>query len=221
MNRIIVVVEGQSEEEFIKSVVAPYLLKYSIYITPIVVRTSKNFKGGIVSYAKFKYHVELILKQDKTALVTSMIDYFRLPNDFPHYNDLGMIENPFKKVEHLENGLSKSIGNDRFIPYIQLHEFEALLFSDRKGFQEYISTSEDNFHQMMKEIDAILEEFDLPELINTRPELAPSKRILKIFPKYNKVVFGSLIAEEIGIEKILSKCSRFGFWVQTLINRFQ
>lgn len=220
MNRIIVVVEGQTEEEFIKCVVGPYLSKYSIYITPIVVRTSKNFKGGIVSYKKFKRDVELYIKQEKDVIVTSMIDFFRIPVDFPFYDELGMIQNVFDKVRHLEKGMFQDISSDRFIPYIQLHEFEALLFSDRNGFLEYIGASKSNQERMIEKIDAILDEYDLPELINSRPEFAPSKRIKKIFPEYNKVVFGTLIAEKIGMETIRAKCSRFDAWIQSIIDRF-
>ncbi len=221
MNRIIVVVEGQSEEEFIKRTVAPYLLMRNISMTPIVVRTGKNVKGGLSSYQKFKNDVVGYLKQDNSIIVTSMIDYFRIPTSFPSYDSLGNVQFVDDKVTHLERGMFDDINDSRFIAYIQLHEFEALLFSDIKGFQGISEYSGRNSEKIIKEISQILEEYDSPEMINSRPELAPSKRILKIIPEYNKVLFGSIIAEEIGMETIRAKCSRFDEWIQTIIDRFQ
>lgn len=96
-------------------------------------------------------------------------------------------------------------------PYIQLHEFEALLFSSGKGFMKYFEEKE------TLQLKGIIESFENPEDINSSPEGAPSKRILKIIPDYDKVMYGNIIALEIGLRTIREKCPRFNNWVNTLI----
>jgi hypothetical protein len=110
----------------------------------------------------------------------------------------------------------KCIGDDindsRFIPYIQLHEFESLLYSSNKGFEAYFSNEE------KKETQKIIDEFPNPEDINSSPEKAPSKRLLAIKNDYDKVVEGNIIALEIGFKQIMDRCPRFKAWIEKLID---
>jgi len=117
-------------------------------------------------------------------------------------------------VKGLEKAFSLDIHNERFIPYIQLHEFETLLFSDINGF-EYIFGDE---RSKVRQIAQIIAEYPEPERINDSPQTAPSKRILAIFPNYQKVEMGSLIALENSIENIISKCPHFAAWITQLKN---
>lgn len=114
----------------------------------------------------------------------------------------------------MEKVLKEDIDDRRFIPYIQLHEFEALLFSSDRGFK-YFSEEE------IKKLAAIIDEFDNPEDINSNPESAPSKRLMKIVDNYDKVLFGNVMALEIGIDTILNKCPRFKAWTEELIEKAQ
>lgn len=107
----------------------------------------------------------------------------------------------------------EEIGDCRFVPYIQLHEFEALLFSSNAGFRYYFSAEEAD-----KTLD-IIQAFENPEAINSSPQGAPSKRLIAIKPDYDKVMEGNLIALEIGLEAILEKCPRFRTWTDKLIER--
>lgn len=115
------------------------------------------------------------------------------------------------QVESLEQALTDVINDRRFIPYIQLHEFEALLFSTNNGFEHYFMAQQAN------ETQSIVTRYKNPEEINSTPQGAPSKRILSIHEDYDKVIEGNLIALEIGIKAILSKCPRFKEWVDLLI----
>ena len=117
------------------------------------------------------------------------------------------------KVDKLEEFFGQDINDKRFIPYIQLHEFEALLFSSNRGFEKY---EEEKIYFKTKEI---IESFKNPEDINSSPQTSPSKRLLAINPKYNKVIDGNIIALEIGIQTILKKCPRFNFWLNNLISK--
>ena len=119
-------------------------------------------------------------------------------------------------MDKLEEELEKDIGcrfSDRFIPYFQLHEFEGLLFNDFKVF-------EDSFmdHELLNkdELKAIIDTYSNPELINGNIETAPSRRLEKLIKGYNKVVYGSIIAESIGFDRIRDKSVRFSQWIEKM-----
>ncbi|MDE6447499.1 MAG: DUF4276 family protein, partial [Muribaculaceae bacterium] len=111
------------------------------------------------------------------------------------------------------NFKERALNDWRFIPYIQLHEFEALLFSAVNGFEMYFED------ETSKKIQEIIDSYDNPEEINNAPETAPSKRLLRIIPDYDKVIYGTIIALEIGLPKILNRCPRFRAWTDSLIQR--
>ena len=112
----------------------------------------------------------------------------------------------------MQKAIDDDINDRRFSSYIQLHEFEALLFSSNKGFEKWMSEN-------MMQTDDIISKFPNPEDINTSTDGAPSKRLLAIQPTYDKVMQGNLIALEVGIRQMLDKCPRFRQWVEMLIYR--
>lgn len=212
MKRIYIIVEGQTEKEFVQEIIAPYLQTYHIYsVTPILIHTSKIGRGGFVNYAHLKNDIlKLLHSSQKDILVTMLVDFFRCP-ELPHKEQWEAITDHKKQVEKMEYCIQEDIHDERFIPYIQLHEFEALLFASNAGFEEYFTESQ------QKETNAIVQHFENPEDINSTPEGAPSKRILAIRDNYDKVIQGNLIALHVGIEKMLEKCPRFNKWVERLI----
>ena len=213
--RIYIIVEGQTEESFVNEILSKYLLQHDIYIFPSKIETSKGHKGGFVNYNHLKRDVNIRLKQmGNDILVTTFIDFFRCP-ELPNKERYINIADHHERVTQMEKVISDEIDDWRFIPYIQLHEFEALLFSSDKGFKEYFTNAE------YVKLNEIIKEFDNPEDINSDPESAPSKRMMKIVENYNKVIYGNVIALENGIETILSKCPRFRAWVENLITRAQ
>ena len=115
----------------------------------------------------------------------------------------------------MENCIGGDIGDRRFIPYIQLHEFEALLYASNAGFEKYFPEDE------ARETAAVISAFPNPELINSSPDKAPSKRLLAIHKGYDKVIEGNLIALEVGLQTILNKCPRFGKWLERLVRECQ
>ena len=118
-----------------------------------------------------------------------------------------------EQIQSLEAAINEAIDDRRFFSYIQLHEFEDLLFSSNKGFEYYFS------EELAAKTASIISSYDTPEDINTSPEGAPSKRLLAIKSDYNKVLEGNLIALEIGIKSILEKCPRFAEWIKTIIEK--
>ena len=214
MKRMFIVVEGQTEEAFVKELMTPYFMQHGIYdIRPVLIQTSKGHKGGFVNYEHLKNELLRLLKsQGQDVIVTTFVDFFRCP-ELPNQNDIDTLPSHIQKVEAMEKSISDDINDWRFIPYIQLHEFEALLFSSANGFEMYFEA------QISKEIQGIINSFDNPEEINSSPETAPSKRLIRILPYYDKVIYGNIVALEIGLPAILSKCPRFRRWIDSLIHR--
>lgn len=216
MKRLYIVVEGQSEQEFIKSTLSPYLAGKGIFsVTPILIKTSKHGRGGHVNATHLTNTINGLLKetQDTQIIVTTFIDLFRIPTNMPGYDNAQLLSSTIAQVEYLEGCLAEAIGDRRFYPYIQRHEFEALIFSSNIGFEKYFSEDQ------AARTETIVNGFNNPEDINSSPESSPSKRILAIVPDYDKVLLGNLLALEIGIDVILSRCPRFAMWVNELIRR--
>lgn len=213
MKRLYVIVEGQTEQEFINTLVAPYLQNYGIYsVTPILIHTSKTGKGGFVNYQHLKNDAKRLLNSQKQDVVVSMlVDFFRCP-EIPDKEKWSAKASHMEQVKAMEQCIKEDINDARFIPYIQLHEFEALLFASNKGFEIYFNKEESAATQ------SIIAQYENPEDINTTPEGAPSKRILSIKNDYDKVLEGNLIALETGFPAIMEKCPRFRAWIETLID---
>ena len=215
---VIVVVEGQTEEEFVNESLRPWLNSQSVFdVRAIKIRSSRDAKGGNIGYQKFKNDVTRLLKHEKDVLVTSLIDFFRLPPSFPQYDEARKITDKVKKVEFLENAIAADIDSQRFIPYIQMHEFEALLYTNVEGFK---FLPELDLRQII-EIEAIIQKFPNPEQINDHPETAPSKRLKKIYPGYKKVLHGNFIIMENTFSALLEKCPRFRHWATSIVSRMK
>ena len=215
MSKILILVEGQAEETFVREVLAPYLSKDGVYpiaklATTKRVKSGPDFKGGIVSYGKFKNDIVRLLGDTSAAIVTTMIDFYGLPADFPGRRTLPT-GSCYDQVAYLEREIGNDIGHPRLLPYLALHEFEAMLFvAPEKIAQAFPGTNKGG------ELTAIREQFHSPEEIDDDPHAAPSKRLEAIFPGYEKPLHGPLVVLEIGIEQIRRECSHFNDWLARL-----
>jgi len=135
--------------------------------------------------------------------------------DFPNRNQFIHTPDPYKKVESAENELAKDINNPRFIPNIQLHEFEAILFSKVEQIHQSMIASGSTPSELRK-LQAIKAGFPSPEYINDNPTTAPSKRIRQIYPSFQKPTDGIIIAKNIGIPTIRRECTHFDKWLTRL-----
>ena len=211
MIRLNIVVEGQTEEAFVNEVLLEHLQRLGIYATPILLRTSKTGRGGVSTFAKIEHQVTRLCKEDTGAYVTTMLDYYGLPKDFPAIQQ----KNPrdaYQSVNLLEAGFQARIGYpQRFIPGILLHEFEALLFADINSFDILEADCPGIVASLTKEVAGIE-----PEAINDRPETAPSKRIIKHFSRYQKPLHGSLVAMDVGLDTMKARCPHFSQWLGKL-----
>lgn len=207
MSRLYIVVEGQTEETFVNEVLYPHLQPLSLYISPINL-------DGIKPYQAVRRVISYLIKQHGPSgvHVTTMLDLYALPPDVPGFTTNTQTPNPYSRVEAIEAAIKADIDYYRFIPYVQLHEFEALLFSDvaKIGCQ---------YPDQMQGIEALAREinqFSGPEYVNDGPDTAPSKRIKEHIPNYDKVFAGSLTAMDIGLPRMREQCPHFGQWLSRL-----
>ena len=112
----------------------------------------------------------------------------------------------------LRQGLPHLWYPPKAIPYVQRHEFEGLLFSDVSVFAGLVEAPDGSVEALQK----IRSQFETPEDINDYKDTAPSKRIKKVIPRYDKRVNAPLLAVEIGLDKIRTECPRFNDWVTSL-----
>ena len=218
MKRLIIIVEGHTEKEFVDNVLSPYL--YAKGLQSVSCFKIKHTKGGLTKYRHLKTDL-LNCVYEKDVVVTTLIDFYALPNDFPQYDEAARIEDKAERLTFLEAAIVDDIQSEsdayfpNLLPYIQLHEFEALVFSSLHSITSLFDDDEADF----AEIERIVNAHSNPEDINDNPKTAPSKRLLKLIKGYHKVVDGIMIIEETGIETVLKKCTRFNSWVETLIEK--
>lgn len=223
MARIIVHVEGQTEESFVKDILAPHLYNFGFdKVSPRLLGNprARLFRGGIKSWESVRKEIINHLKEDAGSFSTTMVDYYALPNNWPQKLESKQL--PFlQKSPIIENALLNDItsqmGNGfnpkRFIPYIIMHEFEGLLFSDCNLFSQGIYKPE-----LLNDFQSIRNQFATPEEINDSPETAPSKRVEALYPGYQKPLLGTLAILNIGLATIRNQCPFFNNWICRLEN---
>lgn len=203
MKRVIVYCEGPTEETFVNRVLAPAFEHKQIYLFA----SSCN---GVSKYSIIKRDLTTLCKHDPSAIITTMLDYYALPLDTPGMRD-NIPGTIYDKVKHVEAKMLEDIGADNLLPNLMLHEFEALLFSDPKCFSYCGLRARD-----IDLLCSIRDNADTPEHINNDPNTAPSKRILRIYPEYDKVLDGFHIAQDIGLETMRTECKHFDEWISTI-----
>jgi len=217
VRRVSVVVEGQTEESFVKNILAPVLYQHKVYLTPIILGPPGH-KGGNTNYARVKKDVILQLKQDQAAYCSTMLDFYGLGRGFPGTPLPANLPN-VDKVTHIEQAVKADIiaespnlrSDIRFLPYLQLHEFEGLLFSDPAALARGLGQQ-----GLAPQFEAIRRQFPTPEDINDDPNSAPSKRVRAIYAGYRKILDGTLAAEAVGIDRIRQECPHFRQWIERL-----
>lgn len=213
MKRVLMLVEGQTEERFVKDVLAPFFEPSAIYLTPTVLVTKRvkdgpNFKGGVTHFAKFESDLRNLLA-DSDALVTTMLDYYALPEDFPGMSTRSTVGSARERARHVERAVDRHFGSPANLrTFLALHEFEAWLFADAEVLPEVMAAK-----SQATAFAAIRSGVATPEDINDGPKTAPSKRIEALFPAYRKRLHGSRVAQRIGIQRIRQECPHFAQWL--------
>lgn len=225
MTRLIVHVEGETEETFVNEVLKPFLFGngYSLVGARLLGNArQRNRRGGIRSWNAVRRDIVNHLKEDTGCRATTMVDYYALPQSgdgaWPGRAAATQLAFP-EKAAVIEKALLQDVCNEmgagfdqnRFIPYVMMHEFEGLLFSNASLFGRGIGRPDLSPH-----FQAIRDQFVSPEEINDSPITAPSKRILKLLPSYQKPFMGTLAVLEIGLDNIRQECPLFRRWLERL-----
>jgi hypothetical protein len=217
MIRVYVVCEGRTEEMFVLRLLSEPFAEKGVYLYPSKLGRSGH-KGGNVKAERICFDVRERLLKNKRAFCTTFFDFYALPENFPGKKDADRKRDVFSKAVCVQKALTQRINREigdeparRFIPYIQMYEFEGLLFSDPENLASGIDRSDlaPDFHLIRKA-------FSTPENINDGYETAPSRRITKLCPGYQKPSDGILAARTMGIEIIRRSCPLFNEWLLRL-----
>ncbi len=211
---LIIHVEGDTEKRFVDRLLKPYLSdKY--HVIPIINKTSVGHFGGLSHYKQFRKNTRQLCRKSE-CLLTTMLDLYHLPTDFPGQNDAELPSDAEQRVKYLEEKMKEDLAIQPptyFIPYIQLHEFEALLFSDIEIVDKVLRV---NSCSDKPALQSIMKRYnDKPEMINT--DEGPSVKLDKISKRqYKKIVHGIDIAEKITIDRMRERCPHFDQWLKQL-----
>ncbi len=224
MLRLLILVEGETEETFVNEVLARYWLprgfsRVDARITGNARLRSK--RGGVRGWPEVRSEILRHLRSDDRIYMTTLVDYYGMPGDqrkansWPGRYEAAVL--PFRdKGNHVASALLAEIDKElrdtrRFIPFVVMHEFEAVLFSDCEKFAAAIGRTD-----LRVELLGIRAAFSSPEEINDSPDTHPSQRIIDLIPEYRKPIHGNVAAIEIGLETICRECAHFRQWITRL-----
>jgi hypothetical protein len=216
MVRVHVFVEGKTEKIFVQSLLLSHFAQNGIYLFPRQLGKPRH-KRGICEYPLARRDILATLKRDTAAFCTTMFDYYAMPDSWPERE--AARQSPFRQkammveqaiLADIAGELGEGFDRSRFIPYVQMHEFEALLFSQPGVLAAGLEAINE------EETQRIRSAFESPEEINDSQQTAPSKRIMQLCPGYQKVTDGVLIAQKIGLQTIRAECPHFNEWIEKL-----
>ena len=218
MSRLLILVEGQTEMGFVNDVLAPHLLGCcGVFANATMIKARGS---GIGRWEGALNRIIGLLKQDSGQIVSTMVDYYGMPRDWPGRASAPPGgATPSQIAEPIERAMLAAVGRDmggdfnpsRFVPYVMMHEFEAMLFSDCVAFWDGIGRCD-----LAVKFQAIRDEFANPEAIDDSPDNAPSKRIEALMPLYRKPLMGPPAAQRIRLATIRKECPHFGDWLARL-----
>ena len=212
MARVLILVEGYTEELFIKRILAPYLLPHNVFPQVTIIHTRKvqdaaDFKGGRVTWGKVSPLLKRLLNDRDAALVTTFFDYYGLHKDFPK----SKTGDGYKKVLELEVWVKQKFSDLRLHPYFFLHEFEAMMIVRPDEL-----ASQTDRPDILSKLQEVRSGCSSPEEINDHPDTAPSRRIGKLIPNYKKTGHGIAVIQNVGLDAIRAECPHFNEWLTKL-----
>jgi hypothetical protein len=225
MARLLIHVEGETEEVFVNEVLAPHLRNEGWEgVSARIVGNARlrERRGGIKAWSAVREDILRHLKEDQGCCATTMVDFYALPQGantgWPGRAAAAQLPT-LGKAPHVEAQLDadvrRAMGPNfqaaRFIPFVIMHEFEGLLFSDCEAFSRGVGRPD-----LQEAMQAVRDEFATPEEINDSPHTAPSKRVEALIPGYQKPFLGTLAALEVGLRRIREECPHFGAWLTRL-----
>lgn len=225
MTRLLIHVEGKTEETFVNEILAPYLYSHGYSrVSARLVGSARlrDRRGGIRAWEAVKKDIVNHLREDPDCLASTMVDYYALPQTgeraWPGRELAGRLPFPHKAksvqdalLTDVCDAMGRGFDSRRFVPYVMMHEFEGLLFSDCERFARGIGRP-----SLAPRFQQIRDGFETPEEIDDSPATAPSKRVEALVPGYEKPLMGTLAVLEIGLQAIREQCPHFRSWLEGL-----
>lgn len=219
MIEVLVVGEGQTEETFIRDVLAPPLAGQGVFLHPRLIRTSRDGRGGALNRDRVLRYLRNTLRERADVYVATFFDLYALASDFPGRTEAEAIADPLARASMIESRFAEVVvggaqcRRDRFLPHIQPYEFETLLFSDVDSLIEI----EPAWKASAAPLHAVRAGVDSPEYINDGARTHPSARLQALLsPRFDKVLHGPRAAAYIGLDRIRHECRHFGDWLALL-----
>lgn len=221
MKRLYLTVEGQTEAAFATSVLTPHLANFNVFLTaPRFTGLHKRRRGRIPqggmlnTFGHALSDIKTWLKEDKSpeARFSMMVDLYSLPSDFPGYEEGMTKPTGREQAIALESSLAAEIGDARFVPYLQVYEYEALVLVDPRRISSIYDVPESRIEALCQECGG----YGTPEEINHGQHSHPKYRIQQKVLEYDENVAGPLIAENIGLPTLRDRCPHFGAWLTSL-----
>jgi len=217
VSRVLALVEGYTERAFVSEVLAPELGRLGIDLRARIVG-KVGHKGGVRRFESVRKDLCALLRQEPRSFVTTMFDYYGLPSDWPGLAG-AKGKPPLMAARCVEEAMARDIcaamgdpfEKARFIPYVQMHEFEALLFSAPAALANAVQCP-----SLKPQFEAVVTECGEPEGIDDRPEKCPSKRIEALARHYQKTVHGPIAAQRVGLARMRAACPHFAAWLGRL-----
>jgi hypothetical protein len=218
MKRVLLLVEGDAEYAFVRRTLTSYYASRDIVPIATIICTGyvgneRRFRGGVSKYSQIRKDVLRLLNDSDAAVVTTMLDLYGLPEDFPG-RDSAPRGAGADKATHLETAFGNDICKRRFLPNLLVHEFEALLFAAPVAIANQLGDP-----SLAMQLEDVRRRVASPEDIDDSRENSPSHRLVRLHPAYEKVSDGTAIADAIGIEAIRQVCPHFGGWLNELERR--
>jgi Domain of unknown function (DUF4276) len=222
MVRLYFYVEGQTEQEYAVRVLKPHLARFGVQVMGAVLAASGRkhghvSRGGGRRYPPMRNDLGRLLRQDARAdaRFTTMFDLFALHDGFPGWDEADKQRHiPHERILTLESAFAADVGDHRFIPHIQVYEFETILLCEPYHFAMVYENADAGIAALREAVAAATS----PELVNEGPLTAPSKRIIAHFPQYSrqKTTVGAELAECVGIDMARRLCPHFDSWLKML-----
>lgn len=226
MKYINIIAEGSSEEVFVNDVLVKHFAPMNKFVSVRKIETgwdrinNKPAKGGLLKYIKLRNDILRWIQSDRgkaNTWYTTFVDLYAFPKDAqsPYTSQLQAITDPYQKIAALEEVIDQDINHPNFIPYVQLHEFEAFLMVEPDRLLGMYPDGQTGINRLKRDIQGMN-----PEEINETPQTAPSKRIIQYLPDYEgqKAQVGPMVAEEIGLNLLRQRCPHFNDWITHLEN---
>ncbi len=221
MNEVVAIVEGETEQTFVRDQLAAHLALLGTTIWAVLPGRHRK-QGGVKKWVVAKADIVRTLREKRYC--TTMFDYYAMPDDWP-----GRVSSKRllwqERADHVQAemladitaAMGQSFNPKVFLPYVQLHEFEALTFADVEKLASVTAPLQNRaIEQHRKQFEQILAAAGHPEAINDNYDTCPSRRILAVEPGYRKRVHGPIATGRIGLATLREKCQHFAAWLKRL-----